>query len=167
MKKHIVGITVILLLGQASLIFGETTVRIKPKKLPVSVKNAYYKRELGPQALVDPNYRTWGASVMKLDDGNYHAYYARWESTRGFSSWLRYSEIAHAVSDKPEGPFISTGTVISNRNWEGWDVANAHNPYVCVVDGEINLYYIANNLKESGPDLEDEIPLDEKWLNQK
>ncbi|MDF7827061.1 hypothetical protein P4B35_23765, partial [Pontiellaceae bacterium B12227] len=31
----------------------------------------------------------------------------------------------------------------------------------------INLYYIANNLKESGPDLEDEIPLDEKWLNQK
>ena len=59
-----------------------------------------------------------------------------------------HSEIAHAVSDRPEGPFTTTGTVLASRNKTGWDRMNAHNPYAIIVKGKIYLYYISNDIRQ-------------------
>lgn len=78
-----------------------------------------------------------------------------------------HCEIAHAVADKPEGPFRTTGTVIENRHLDGWDIVNAHNPSVCVAEGKIHLYYISNNLRgKFEASTEQPFPSDE-WLQKK
>lgn len=140
----------------------QRTITLAP--LPLAVKQNYYERTLGSQVLADPAYRVWGVSVIEWN-GAYHAYYARWKTKRGFHGWLRYSEIAHAVSDRPEGPFVTTGTVIQNRNADGWDVVNAHNPSVCVADGKICLYYISNNLRKAAKADGQSMPPSESWLD--
>jgi hypothetical protein len=94
--------------------------------------------------LADPDRFVWGFTVMKWTDGKHHGYYARWPKKLGFNAWMTDCEIAHAVADKPEGPFRTTGTVIESRHAEGWDVVNAHNPAVCVAEGKVCLYYISN-----------------------
>src|SRR5687768_18130661 len=53
------------------------------------------------------------SSVIKGEDGKYHMFYSRWSHGKreagddsmnyifnGFKGWCKYSEIAHAVSDK-------------------------------------------------------------------
>ena len=140
--------------------------KISLEALPLAVKGNYFARKLSPQLLADPSYRIWGTTVIKWTDGKYHAYYARWPERRGFHGWILYSEIAHAVSDSPEGPFLTTGTVIKNRHADGWDVVNAHNPSVCVADGKICLYYISNNLGETAKADGETMPPSDKWLNQ-
>lgn len=142
----------------------QTQIALEP--LPLAVKENYYARKLSSQLLADPGYRIWGTSVIKWTDGKYHAYYARWPEKRGFHGWIRYSEIAHAVADRPEGPFRTTGTVIENRNADGWDVVNTHNPSVCVADGKICLYYISNNLGAAAKADGESMPPSEQWQNR-
>ena len=60
---------------------------------------------------------TWCSGVIKGEDGKYHMFYSRWSHSKrtldddsmnyifnGFKEWGKYSEIAHAVSDKLNGP---------------------------------------------------------------
>ena len=47
----------------------------------------------------------WGTSIIKGDDGLYHMFYARWEKRYKFTGWLTHSEIAHAISETPTGPW--------------------------------------------------------------
>lgn len=110
--------------------------------------------------LTDKDTWTWGGSVIKGEDGKYHMLYARWPEglvgrskedqekgrLKGFSGWLKYSEIAHAVSDKPNGPFKYTKTVLTGSGKEGaWDQWNAHNPHIKKFNGKYYLYYIATS----------------------
>lgn len=121
-------------------------MQVVPVPIPASVRKSFQQKELAPHVLVDPEYYCWGMSVIRWSDGKYHGYYARWPKSLGFNAWLTHCEIAHAVSDRPEGPFKTTGPVVTRRNPDGWDVMNAHNPNVCVVNGKIFLYYISNKL---------------------
>lgn len=114
--------------------------------IPDSTPASFSAKKLAPHLLVDPDYYCWGMSVLQWTDGTYHGYYARWPKALGFNAWLTHCEIAHAVSDRPEGPFVTTGAVVASRNPDGWDVMNAHNPCVCVAEGKIFLYYISNKL---------------------
>lgn len=105
------------------------------------------------------DYFTWGGSVIKGDDGKYHMFYARWThgSTNrvdtiidkpflGFRGWLKYSEIAYAVSDNPDGPFEYVKTLIrGSGDSTRWDYYDAHNPHIKRFGGKIYLYFIANN----------------------
>ncbi len=120
--------------------------RYKFQPLPRIVKEQFFKKELGSHVLVDPGYRVWGLSVIPWDDGSYHAYYARWPESLGHGAWLSHCEIAHAESDRPEGPFVFKNVVLGHHNPGGWDVSNAHNPNVCISNWTINLYYISNDL---------------------
>lgn len=102
---------------------------------------------------------TWGASVVRGKDGKYHMFYARWPHGRtgrgddklerifdGMRGWLKYSEIAYAVADKPWGPFRHVRTVLKGTGREGdWDQFTAHNPHVRVFDGKAYLYYIGTS----------------------
>ena len=119
----------------------------KFQPLPKTVQTNFFKKKLAAHVLVDPGYRIWGLAVIQWPDGKYHGYYARWHESLGHNAWISHCEIAHAISDKPEGPFKFENVVLNSRNLKGWDVINAHNPAICVVDGKIYLYYISNDLK--------------------
>lgn len=118
-----------------------------PVPIPASVRESFHQKEIAPHVLVDPDYFCWGMTTLRWSDGKIHGYYARWPRSRGFAGWMTHCEIAHAVADKPEGPFKTLGAVIESRHMKGWDVVNAHNPAVCVAEGRIHLYYISNNLR--------------------
>jgi hypothetical protein len=117
------------------------------EKLLATVKTNFYNKTRNSNVLVDPGYRIWGMAVIKWSDGKYHGYYARWPEHLGHNAWLTDCEIAHAVADKPEGPFEFVNVVLKSRNSDGWDVINSHNPAICIADGRICLYYISNDLK--------------------
>ena len=104
------------------------------------------------------DYFTWGGSVVE-EDNKYHMFYARWphgstgridtiadKPFLGFSGWLKYSEIAYAVSDNPEGPFKYVKTIVrGSGDSTRWDYYDAHNPHIKRFGDKIYLYYIANN----------------------
>src|SRR5262250_649258 len=66
--------------------------------------------------LAEPGYYVWGGSVIE-DGGQYHMFYERW-ATNNYAfgdGWLFNAEIAHAVADYPDGPFVPTGVVLGKR----------------------------------------------------
>ncbi len=90
-------------------------------------------------------YYNWGSSIIKGKDGKYHLFYSRWKKSYGFHGWLTHSEIAHATSKKPVGPWKYKETVLKGRRNDHWDAITAHNPKIKYFDGKYYLYYIATN----------------------
>ncbi|WP_111708203.1 glycoside hydrolase family protein [Lutibacter citreus] len=116
------------------------------------------------QVLVEPDNFVWGLSVVKWE-GKYHAYYSRWNKKYEHKGWMTNCEIAHAVSNNPEGPFEFVNVVLKDKKTTGWDINNSHNPYATIAEGKICLYYIANDIK--GLLEKDKIQYpDEKWFNE-
>jgi len=93
----------------------------------------------------DTAYYNWGGSIIKGDDGNYHLFYSRWKREYTFAGWLTFSEIAHAVSNKPTGPWRYHETVLQGSGKGNWDEITAHNPKIKYFEGKYYLYYIATN----------------------
>ncbi|MEH0152712.1 glycoside hydrolase family protein [Limibacter armeniacum] len=85
----------------------------------------------------------WGGSVVKGEDGLYHMFYSRWPKQIGWE-WLTYSEIAHAVSASPFGPFEFKDVALGDRGGEYWDGLCTHNPTIHKFDGKYYLYYMGN-----------------------
>lgn len=85
----------------------------------------------------------WGASVVKGPDSLYHMFYSRWPRKIGWE-WVTYSEIAHAVSDSPFGPFEFVDVTLPERGPEYWDGSCTHNPTVHAMNGKYYLYYMGN-----------------------
>ena len=55
-------------------------------------------------------------------DGKVHVFYSRWKKDIGFGGWLTACEIAHAVGDKPEGPFKTSDIALAPRGGDWWMV---------------------------------------------
>lgn len=91
-------------------------------------------------------YYNWGSSIIKGDDGLYHLFYARWKKEYKFTGWLLFSEIAHAVSKNPAGPWKYKETVLKGRGKGHWDAITAHNPKIKKFNGKYYLYYISTNM---------------------
>lgn len=85
----------------------------------------------------------WGGSAIKGEDGLYHMFYSRWEKDLGWA-WVTHSEIAHAVSNSPFGPFTFKSVVFPVRGAHYWDGLCTHNPTVHKFDGKYYLYYMGN-----------------------
>ncbi len=99
----------------------------------------------------DADYFNWGSSIIKGEDGKYHLFYARWPRKYSFGAWLTHSEIAHAVSDNPEGPYVYLETALKGRdNSRYWDDITAHNPKIKFFEGKYYLYYIGTNVGRKG-----------------
>jgi hypothetical protein len=92
----------------------------------------------------EKGYYVWGASVVRGEDSLYHMFYSRWKSKFGFNAWVTHSEIAHAISEKPEGPFFFKDVALPPRGAEYWDGLTTHNPTVQHFDGRYYLYYMGN-----------------------
>jgi hypothetical protein len=83
----------------------------------------------------------WGGSLVKGEDGLYHLYYSRWPKHLGWV-WVTHSEIAHAVSASPFGPFAFKDVTLPPRGAAYWDGLCTHNPTVHRFDGRYYLYYM-------------------------
>lgn len=134
--------------------------------IPDESQTAFADRRIASHVLVDKEWECWGTTPIRWSDGKIHAYYARWPKRTGHRGWMTHCEIAHAVADKPEGPFKTIGTVIESRHMKGWDVVNAHNPYVCVAEGKIHIYYISNDLRGEFEKVESGAYPSDKWLDK-
>ncbi len=90
-------------------------------------------------------YYNWGASIIRGKDGKYHLFYARWKKEYSFTGWLLFSEVAHAISDTPAGPWKYKETVLQGRGPGHWDAYTCHNPKIKYFNGKYYLYYISTN----------------------
>jgi len=139
MKTSVVSLFLLFLVISVSNLHGQEhpdNLFFKDRLQPVSEDNIF-KTE---------GYYNWGASIIKGDDGKYHLFYARWKKEYSFMGWLLYSEIAHAVSKTPAGPWKYKETVLKNRGKGYPDAITAHNPKIKYFDGKYYLYYISTNL---------------------
>lgn len=105
-----------------------------------------------------PGYYVWCGSGVRGEDGKYYLFYSRWKTGsedrtpgdetlfKDMRGWLKYSEIAAAVSDSPTGPFHYVTTVLRGTgDTNRWDCFNAHNPQIQIFNRKAFLYYVANN----------------------
>ncbi len=96
-------------------------------------------------AIEDPDFTIWGASPI-VADGKYHLFAARWPEANVDPAWRRSSEIAHYVSDRPDGPFRFQNVVVRGTGRTGeWDAFASHNPEVRRFGNTFALCYIANS----------------------
>lgn len=90
-------------------------------------------------------YSVWGASVVQDNDGLFHMYYSRWPKHLGWA-WLTDSEIAHAVSDSPYGPWMRSDKPLMDisANDDDYDCLMTSNPSLCQMpDGRYLMIYKA------------------------
>lgn len=92
----------------------------------------------------DANYYNWCNSIVKDEKGLYHMFYARFPKRIGFFSWLTHSEIAHAVADRPEGPYRNSETLLNPRA-DNWDQITLHNVKVNQFGDKYYMYYTSTN----------------------
>ncbi len=118
---------------------------VKPQSNIESVDD--FKLKLGEVDLMskfeDEIWSIWGGTLVKGDDGYYHMFYSRWKKRLGWA-WVTNSEIAHAVSKTPFGPFKFKDVALPARGSEYWDGLCTHNPTVHYFEGKYYLYYMGN-----------------------
>ena len=76
---------------------------------------------------------------------------ARWPEKNVDLAWRKSSEIAHYVSDKPEGPFVFSDVAIKGTGEDTWDKYAPHNPEIKKVGDTYVLLYIANTNYKQPP----------------
>ena len=105
-----------------------------------------FGRVSGDNIFKTDGYFNWGSSIIKEREGKYHLFYSRWKKQYGFHGWLTHSEIAHATSKSPSGPWKYKETVLRGSGQGNWDVITAHNPKIKYFEGKYYLYYIGTNM---------------------
>lgn len=113
----------------------QDVLSFKDRIQPVT-ENNFFKTE---------GYYNWCPSMLKDKDGKFHLFYSRWKKEHTFSGWLTHSEIAHAISNTPLGPWKIVGTVLIGRGNGYWDAITMHNPKIECFNGKYYLYYISTN----------------------
>jgi len=98
----------------------------------------------GSATFKDPGYIVWCGSMIQGDDGKYHLFYSRWPEKLGHFAWVTSSEVAHAVSDSPFGPFKFADVTLPPRGAGYWDGLCTHNPTITRFGGKYYLYYMGN-----------------------
>ena len=96
------------------------------------------------RALELEGYYVWCNSPIEGDDGKIHLFFSRWTAKKGMGGWINGSEICHAVSARPEGPFEVVNTVLAPRS-NFWDATTCHNPSVKKIDEKYCLFYMGNS----------------------
>ena len=144
-------------------VFFNSCLGIKSKKKEIKTQNPNASLQMPTamsdnwlfvgEAINEPGYDIWGSSPIRDDQGNVHLFCARWLSDTPFKTAWRYnSEIAHYVSESPEGPFNFVSVVRKGKHDGSWNSAGFHNPSVKKIDGKYVLVYIANDgAKKHGP----------------
>jgi hypothetical protein len=89
-----------------------------------------------------PGYNVWCCSPIYAPDGKVHVFYSRWKNEAGPSGWITCCEIAHAVADRPEGPYETLDVALAPRGGDWWDSGSCHNPTIHRVGDKYVLFYL-------------------------
>ncbi len=106
---------------------------IQEKSEPVWENDIYSRIGIAPVGggFAMEDYWVWGSSVVRGDDSLYHIYVSRWPKNLPFHpGWMVASEIVHAVSETPEGPYQFSDVALPARGPEYWDGRSTHNPRI-------------------------------------
>lgn len=87
----------------------------------------------------------WCASPIEGPDGKIHLFVSRWPLETGHNGWTTHSEIAHAVADRPEGPFTFMDVILKGKDGDAWNAQAPHNPTIHKVGNKYALFYIARS----------------------
>jgi len=98
---------------------GELNIQAMIRPIPLTAK-----------FINDTSYIWCGTLVKSHLDHKYHLFYSRWPRKYGMSAWVTRSEVAHAVSDSPFGPFAFKDIALPVRGKDYWDGLVTHNPTV-------------------------------------
>lgn len=122
----------------------------KELKLPY-MSMALSAKYIGPTAS-DPDWYLWCFSPIMGKDNKVHAFVSRWPAADGDNGWSgKNAEIAHYVSDKPEGPFTYVKTVMKSDMFpDTKTMIGPHNPRLEYVDGKYVLLYICQDASQKG-----------------
>ncbi len=107
-------------------------------------------------------YHVWGTSPIRDDEGKVHLLFSRWTEEASHYGWVMCCEVAHAVSDHPEGPFEVTGTVFKGRGGTAWDSWSIHNPTVHRIGDKFVLFYMGSDGSSFDKSQDDLIELSQK-----
>jgi predicted GH43/DUF377 family glycosyl hydrolase len=93
--------------------------------------------------LDDPEFNVWGSSPIWGEDNKVHVFSARIAKDPGFDFWWVTSQIAHYVSDNPEGPYEFKEVLLEpGQSSPGdWDYGTHHNPHITKIDDLYVLCY--------------------------
>ncbi|MBK0369271.1 glycoside hydrolase family protein [Flavobacterium agrisoli] len=110
-------------------------------------KLSEFEKSLSPvgRALEFEDYYVWCNSPIEGPDGKIHVFFSRWPKSKGMGGWLNGCEIAHAVAEKPEGPYEYVSTILAPRGTGFWDGTTCHNPSIHFVEGKYALFYLGNS----------------------
>ncbi|WP_114784277.1 glycoside hydrolase family protein [Botryobacter ruber] len=110
-----------------------------------------FSKRLKPlgRILETEGYYVWGTSPIIGPDGKVHVFYSRWDAAKKMGGWINSSEIAHAVADTPESPFVFQSVVLAPRGEGYWDGTTCHNPHIKFVDGKYCLFYMGNSNRKT------------------
>lgn len=133
-------IVCLLLIYLTNLSTGLGQQQKPPTKLSFIAKHLEWKGI----AIQDDNYTIWGCAPIQGDDGKIHLFAARWPEKNVNPAWRKSSEIAHYVSDHPEGPFVFSDVAIKGTAKDSWDKYAPHNPEIKKVGDKYVLLYIGN-----------------------
>ena len=121
------------LIGFSTTISAQNSITSNLKEAPVN------------GGLEMKGYWVWGSSVIKGDDGNYHMYASRWSKMLPFHpGWMVGSEIVHATSKTPEGPYKFEDVALGARGTQFWDGKSCHNPKIVKYKDTYILYYMGS-----------------------
>jgi hypothetical protein len=114
-------------------------------------------------AFESEGYWSWCGSAVKGYDGKYHIYVSRFPKSLPFHpGWMVASEVVHAVSDVPTGPYIFSDVALPARGAQYWDGRMTHNPAIQKYKGKYYLFYIGSTHPFAEPTY-DELTLASKW----
>jgi hypothetical protein len=142
-RKTFISTSMLASLGACLPMQAMTLLNGKEQQLPLSD----FEKRLTPvgRALEFEDYYVWCNSPIEGPDGKIHVFFSRWPKDKSMSGWTNSSEIAHAVADKPEGPYKYVSTVLAPRGEGYWDATTCHNPNIHFVDGKYALFFIGNS----------------------
>ena len=108
-------------------------------------------------------YWAWGSSVVKGDDGKYHMFVSRFPKSLPFHpGWMVASEIVHAVSEIPQGPYRFSEVALPARGAQYWDGRSTHNPRILRQNGKYYLIYMGSTHPFADPTYE-QLTLKSPW----
>ncbi len=110
------------------------------------------------------DYWIWGSSVIEGPDGRYHMFADRWARELGFHAWVTNSEVVHAVSDTPEGPYTFADVALPARGKEFFDGLVTHNPRIIRLEDAYYLYYFGTTYDFPVP--APGVPWEDDWFER-
>lgn len=130
-----------------SLFFNWTQAQVNPSLQEVSLSD-----KISPvndnNIFRDSLYYNWCSSIIKGEDGKYHLLYSRWKRAYTFNAWLTHSTVAHAVADRPEGPYLYVNTILDfeKERYKSGELITAHNPKIKYFEGKYYLYFCSTTM---------------------